>query len=130
MAELGNKKILIAEDEMVLRFLLTETLEEEGFDIDEAEDGRLAIDSLRYGEYDLVILDYMMPEATGIEVCRWLRAEGGINAQKPVILLTAKAEEKDREEARQAGVSIFVSKPFSPAELTEIVHDLTGEGAP
>ncbi|MCQ4087422.1 response regulator transcription factor [Saccharibacillus sp. JS10] len=126
---MANKKILIAEDEMVLRFLLTETLEEEGFDIDEAEDGKLAMDSLRYGEYDLIILDYMMPEATGIEVCRWLRAEGGINADKPVILLTAKAEEKDRQLALQAGASRFVSKPFSPVELVNIVHELTGESA-
>lgn len=124
------KKILIAEDEMVLRFLLTETLEEEGFDIDEAEDGKLAIDSLRYGEYDLIILDYMMPEATGIEVCRWLRAEGGINADKPVILLTAKAEEKDRQTAMEAGVSMFVSKPFSPVELTKIVRKLTEGSLP
>ncbi len=124
-----NKKILIAEDEMVLRFLLTETLEDEGYDIDEAEDGKLAMDSLRYGEYDLIILDYMMPEATGIEVCRWLRAQGGINAEKPVILLTAKAEEKDRELAMQVGVSRFVSKPFSPIELTAIVSGLVEEGA-
>lgn len=122
---MNRKKILIAEDEMVLRFLLTETLEDEGFDIDEAEDGRVAMDSLRYGEYDLIILDYMMPEATGIEVCRWLRSEGGANADKPVILLTAKAEGKDREAAMQAGVSMFVSKPFSPVELTEIVRKLT-----
>ncbi|OWA35245.1 response regulator [Saccharibacillus sp. O16] len=124
-----KKKILIAEDEMVLRFLLTETLEDEGYDIDEAEDGKLAMDSLKYGEYDLIILDYMMPEATGIEVCRWLRGEGSVNADKPVILLTAKAEEKDRELAMQVGVSKFISKPFSPMELVDIVHELTGGDA-
>lgn len=123
-----KKKILIAEDEMVLRFLLTETLEDEGYDIDEAEDGKLAMDSLRYGDYDLIILDYMMPEATGIEVCRWLRSEGGINANKPVILLTAKAEEKDRDLAMRVGVSKFISKPFSPIELAEVVRDLVGGG--
>lgn len=123
---MSEKKILIAEDEMVLRFLLTETLEDEGFEIDEAEDGKIAMDNLRYNEYDLIILDYMMPEATGIEVCRWLRSEGGVNADKPVILLTAKAEEKDRELAMQVGVSMFVSKPFSPVELTGIVHKLAG----
>jgi len=125
---MSSGKILIAEDEMVLRFLITETLEEEGFDIDEAEDGKLAMDNLRYNEYDLVILDYMMPEATGIEVCEWLRAEGGANSQKPVILLTAKAEEKDRQRAMQAGVSLFISKPFSPVELAESVRKLA-EGA-
>lgn len=119
-----KRKILIAEDEMVLRFLLTETLEDEGYEIDEAEDGKLAMESLKYGEYDLIILDYMMPEATGIEVCRWLRSEGGGNADKPVILLTAKAEEKDRERAMQVGVSKFISKPFSPIELIEIVRQL------
>ncbi|MEJ8304882.1 response regulator [Saccharibacillus sacchari] len=123
-----KRKILIAEDEMVLRFLLTETLEDEGYEIDEAEDGKLAMESLKYGEYDLIILDYMMPEATGIEVCDWLRSEKGVNADKPVILLTAKAEEKDRERAMQVGVSKFVSKPFSPIELTEIVRQLVEGG--
>lgn len=123
-----KKKILIAEDEMVLRFLLTETLEDEGYDIDEAEDGKLAMESLRYGDYDLIILDYMMPEATGIEVCRWLRGEEGINTNKPVILLTAKAEEKDRDLAMRVGVSKFISKPFSPIELAEVVRDLVGGG--
>ncbi|MDO3411377.1 response regulator transcription factor [Saccharibacillus sp. CPCC 101409] len=125
---MNNSRILIAEDETVLRFLLTETLEEEGWEIDEAEDGRAAMDSLRHGEYDLAILDYMMPEATGIEVCEWLRAEGGRNADKPVILLTAKAGEKDKARALAAGVSLFVAKPFSPDELTESVRGLLAGG--
>ncbi|MEW4371191.1 response regulator transcription factor [Paenibacillus kandeliae] len=117
-------QILIAEDEPALRFLLTETLEDEGYEVAEAEDGGIARDRLQEQAYDLVILDYMMPEATGIEVCEWLRSSGGINADKPVILLTAKAQEKDRIRAEQAGVTLYMSKPFSPLQLMDAVEGL------
>lgn len=120
-------QILIAEDEPALRFLLTETLEDEGYEVAEAEDGGIARDRLQEQSYDLVILDYMMPEATGIEVCEWLRGSGGINADKPVILLTAKAQEKDRIRAEQAGVTLYMSKPFSPLQLMDAVEGLLEE---
>ncbi|WPP41110.1 response regulator transcription factor [Paenibacillus hunanensis] len=119
-----EKKILIAEDEPALRFLLMETLEDEGYMMTEAEDGQLAKDRLAQQEYDLIVLDYMMPEATGIEVCEWLRASGNANAGKPVILLTAKAQEQDRLRAEQAGVTLFMSKPFSPLALIDAAEEL------
>jgi len=122
-----QKKILIAEDEPALRFLLTETLEDEGYEISEAEDGQLAKDRLSQQAYDLIVLDYMMPEATGIEVCEWLRASGNENADKPVILLTAKAQEQDRLRAEQAGVTLFMSKPFSPLSLIDAAEELLAE---
>ncbi|MFP4975439.1 response regulator transcription factor [Paenibacillus sp. CN-4] len=121
---MNNARILIAEDEAVLRFLLTETLEEEGFEVTEAEDGGEAAALLASETFDLIILDYMMPEATGIEVCERLRSEGGPNASKPVILLTAKVQEQDRIRAKTAGVSRFMSKPFSPIQLLEEIGGL------
>lgn len=122
-------QILIAEDEPALRFLLQETLEDEGYNVVEAEDGKQAQEKLSSHPFDLVILDYMMPEATGIEVCEWLRQSGGVNAQKPVILLTAKAQEKDRIRAEQAGVSLYMSKPFSPLQLMDATEELlSGSG--
>lgn len=121
---MNNARILIAEDEAVLRFLLTETLEEEGFEVTEAEDGGEAAALLASETFDLIILDYMMPEATGIEVCERLRSEGGPNASKPVILLTAKVQEQDRIRAKTAGVSRFMAKPFSPIQLLEEIGGL------
>ncbi|ANF95391.1 response regulator transcription factor [Paenibacillus bovis] len=121
---MSSYQILIAEDEPALRFLLLETLEDEGYQVTEAEDGGLAREKLAGQSYDLIILDYMMPEATGIEVCEWLRGSGGINEDKPVILLTAKAQEKDRIRAEQAGVTLYISKPFSPLQLLDAVEEL------
>ncbi|GAA3402678.1 response regulator [Paenibacillus hodogayensis] len=119
--------ILVADDESVLRFLLTETLADEGYAIAEAEDGRQAMEKLEQESYDLVILDYMMPEKTGVEVCEWLRGTETPNRDIPVILLTAKALEKDKEKARAAGVTAYVVKPFSPLQLIDTVESLLDE---
>ncbi|MGG1514325.1 response regulator [Paenibacillus oryzisoli] len=117
-------KILLADDEVALRFLLTETLSDEGYVISEAEDGQVAIDLLSTHEFDLVILDYMMPERTGVEVCTWLRQSDNGNRDLPVILLTAKALEKDKEKAKAAGVTTYIVKPFSPLQLLDTVEHL------
>ncbi|WP_046213735.1 response regulator transcription factor [Paenibacillus wulumuqiensis] len=124
---MSSFRILIAEDEPALRFLLLETLEDEGYQVTEAEDGGLAREKLAEEPYDLIILDYMMPEATGIEVCEWLRASDNVNMDKPVILLTAKAQEKDRIRAEQAGVTLYISKPFSPLQLLDAVEELLSD---
>jgi two-component system, OmpR family, phosphate regulon response regulator PhoB len=116
-------KILLADDETALRFLLTETLSDEGYEITEAEDGGEAIKYLQEETYTLAILDYMMPEKTGVEVCAWLRGTEGPNRDIPVLLLTAKALEKDKEQARLAGVTQYILKPFSPLQLIDIVAD-------
>jgi CheY-like chemotaxis protein len=116
--------ILLADDEAALRFLLTETLADEGYDITEAADGQEALTHIQNSAYQLIILDYMMPEKTGVEVCEWLRTHPNPNMQTPVILLTAKALDKDKERARHAGVSQYIVKPFSPLQLIEIVRRL------
>lgn len=121
---MSNYNILLADDEMSLRFLLTETLADEGYHITEAEDGKKALDNIKSNKYDLIILDYMMPELTGVEVCEWLRNNENPNQQVPVILLTAKALDKDRDRARTAGVSTYIVKPFSPLQLVDTVQQL------
>lgn len=121
---MASYKILLADDEAALRFLLTETLADEGYDITEAADGKEAVERLQDVPYDLVILDYMMPEQTGVEVCEWLRSHDNPNRDAPVILLTAKALEKDRERAKAAGVTQYIVKPFSPLQLLDTVEGL------
>ncbi|MCY9657934.1 response regulator [Paenibacillus chondroitinus] len=117
-------KILLADDELALRFLLTETLSDEGYEITEVEDGQQAIEQLQKASFDLVILDYMMPERTGVEVCEWLRQSDNANRDLPVILLTAKALDKDKEKAKAAGVTTYIVKPFSPLQLLDTVGHL------
>ncbi|SFL12532.1 Response regulator receiver domain-containing protein [Paenibacillus sp. 1_12] len=121
---MSNYNILLADDEMSLRFLLTETLADEGYHITEAADGKEALDHIKSNKYDLIILDYMMPELTGVEVCEWLRNNENPNQHSPVILLTAKALDKDRDRARTAGVSTYIVKPFSPLQLVDTVQQL------
>jgi CheY-like chemotaxis protein len=117
-------KILLADDEVALRFLLTETLSDEGYEITEVEDGQQATLQLQKEAYDLIILDYMMPERTGVEVCEWLRQSDNVNKGLPVILLTAKALDKDKEKAKAAGVTTYIVKPFSPLQLLDTVGQL------
>lgn len=114
------KKILVADDEDILRILIADTLEDD-FDIEEAEDGKEALEKIRADEYDLIILDYMMPYLTGLEVLEQVRGDQN-NTQ--VLMLTAKAQDADREQAIQKGANYFMSKPFSPMELLELVEKI------
>lgn len=123
---MSNKKILVADDEAALRFLLSETLEEDGYAVVEAEDGGEAKLKLELESFDLIILDYMMPIQTGVELCGWLRKSGTVNQDCPVILLTAKTQEKDRQKASESGVTTYITKPFSPLQLLQLVDEFCG----
>lgn len=114
------KKILIADDEDILRLLLTDTLEDD-FDIEEAEDGKEALHKIRNNHYDLIVLDYMMPYLTGLEVLEEVRKDQ--NSTR-ILMLTAKAQDADREVAIEKGADYFMSKPFSPMELLELVENI------
>ncbi|QQZ60569.1 response regulator [Paenibacillus sonchi] len=122
------QKVLIVDDEEVLRMLIEDTLEDlENVEIHTAENGAEALTRLSGQLYDLVILDYMMPEMTGIEVLEALDIEQK-NAM-PILMLTAKAQENDRSKARDAGARFFMPKPFSPMELLQIVEGILHENS-
>ena len=114
------KKILVADDEDILRILITDTLEDD-FKIEEAEDGKEALQKIRENDYDLIVLDYMMPYLTGIEVLEEVRKDQN---QTRVLMLTAKAQDADREQAILKGADYFMSKPFSPMELLTLVEKI------
>ncbi|WP_404349975.1 response regulator [Sutcliffiella horikoshii] len=119
--------ILLAEDESVLRMLITDTLEDEGHHIVEACSGKEAVDILEAGKsFDLVILDYMMPVYTGLEVLTKIKTMG-LKPVPPVLMLTAKSQQSVREEVLALGASGFMSKPFSPMELAERVEAMLNE---
>ncbi|MCD1261231.1 response regulator transcription factor [Paenibacillus athensensis] len=106
-------RILIVDDEDRLRSLLRMYLEKEGFAIEEAADGRLALIKATQADYDLIVLDWMLPGMSGPELCRELRA----TKRTPVLMLTSRGEETDRLVGFEAGADDFVSKPFSPREV-------------
>ena len=109
-------KIVIVEDEAPLLEVLRYNLETEGYLVDVAEDGAAALDKVCRSTPDLIILDWMLPELSGVEVCRQLRAEPDTK-EVPVIMLTARGEEADRLKGLASGADDYVVKPFSPAEL-------------
>ncbi|HZG72339.1 MAG TPA: response regulator [Chondromyces sp.] len=120
------KKLLLAEDEEVLRMLVVDTLEDEGYEIDEASDGEEAYELIQQNEYDLVILDYMMPQMTGLEVIEKIRQHPDKKDVK-ILMLSAKSQRMDQDRVLLAGADHFISKPFSPLHLLEKVGEIVGE---
>lgn len=97
------------------------SLEDEDYELLEAAGGQEALLLVRQQRPDLVLLDVLMPDVDGFEVCRDIKADASIAATR-VIMLTAKAERADREQARASGADFYISKPFSPTELQSIIH--------
>lgn len=114
-------KILIAEDDANIRLGLTATLESEGYAVTATGDGAQALKVFGQGKFDLVILDVMMPKASGYDVCRELRARG---ERVPVLFLTAKGEEIDKVVGLKLGADDYVTKPFGVHELLARVEAL------
>ena len=108
------RTILVVDDETTLRETLVEALEMEGYRAVAAADGRAALETFRAERPDLVLLDLMLPELSGVEVCRILRAESAV----PIIMLTAKDSEVDKVVGLELGADDYVTKPFSLRELT------------
>ncbi|MFJ7975254.1 response regulator [Peribacillus sp. JNUCC 23] len=111
---MGNPiKILVVDDEDRIRRLLRMYLERENYEIDEAENGDIALTKAIAIDYDLILLDIMMPGKDGIEVCRELREKKAT----PIIMLTAKGEEVNRVQGFEVGTDDYIVKPFSPREV-------------
>jgi len=112
------KTVLVVDDELRMRKLLTDFLTREGYRVIEADNGKTALDQLYTEKVDLVILDVMMPEYDGWTVCREIRKSSNI----PVIMLTAKGEEVDQLLGFELGADEYITKPFSPRVLTARVN--------
>jgi phosphate regulon transcriptional regulator PhoB len=113
--------VLVVEDEPDIRNLVVHHLTRDGFRCRIASSGREALAAVRTGAPDLLILDLMLPEVSGLEVCRRLRADPA-TAAIPIIILTAKADEVDRVVGLEMGADDYVVKPFSPKELVARVR--------
>jgi two-component system alkaline phosphatase synthesis response regulator PhoP len=115
-----SKKILVVDDDELVLIALTELLKPKGYEVTTALSGSSALDLLRQDSIDLVILDIIMPEMSGLEVCRKIRNMEGYQ-DVPIIMLTAKSGDEDREQGMEAGANLFLPKPISPQRLLQIV---------
>lgn len=109
-----DKKILIVEDELSIVTLLRFNIEKAGFSVDAAYDGLEAIRKAEQTVYDLIVLDIMIPEMDGMEVCKYLRQN---KIETPILMLTAKGEEFDKVLGLELGADDYLTKPFSPREV-------------
>jgi len=114
------KKILIVEDEERLRELVVLYFKKENYEIFEAEDGITALELIKDKEFDLVILDIMIPEIDGFSVCKKVRESSDV----PIIIITAKTEEEDKILGFELGADDYVTKPFSPKVLVARAKNL------
>ncbi len=116
--------ILVVDDEPHIRRLLNTILSNDGFDVVEATDGAAGMEAVKSdAEYDFILLDFMMPGATGLEVLARIRASDH-RAKTPVIILTAKGQDTDRTAALAGGANDFLTKPFSPKKLVARIHEI------
>ncbi|MEM8692432.1 MAG: response regulator [Pseudomonadota bacterium] len=118
-----GKRVLLVEDELniveAIRFLLSR----EGWQVETHVDGATAIEKIKEGRPDLVVLDYMLPGKNGMDILTELRADSDFS-DLPILMLTARGQSKDRAQAERAGVSRFMTKPFSNTEVLNAVRDL------
>ncbi len=116
-----KRKILVVEDENAIRFLLRENLEYEGYEVLDADNGATGFELAENEAPDLILLDLMLPQMSGMEVCKRLRASGN---QVPVIMLTARDQQMDKIIGLKTGADDYITKPFDILELCARIEAL------
>jgi two-component system alkaline phosphatase synthesis response regulator PhoP len=120
----GEKKVLVVDDEPHILLILEKVLKKHGCDVYKAENGEKALKILKHqNDFDIIILDIMMPDVNGIEVCRHIRSNPELK-DKPIIMLTADRDERDKEECLNMGVKEYITKPFSPKSLAARIEEI------
>ena len=120
-----GKSILIVDDDEMVLIAVDELLKQEGYEVHTISSGTEALKRLDKDSYDLVMLDIIMPEMDGIDLCRKIREIENYR-ETPIVFLTAKSREEDRVEGIDAGANMFLSKPISPDKLLKIISDTIG----
>jgi len=119
------KRILVVDDDEMVLMALDELLRPEGFEVHTVSSGSQALDKLDENDYHLLMLDIIMPEMDGFELCRRIREKDKYR-DVPIVFLTAKSREEDRVHGLESGANLFLSKPISPEKLLGIVSDTLG----
>ena len=120
-----GKRILVVDDDELVRLALEELLRPEGYEIHAVSSGKEALNRIAENAYDLLMLDIIMPEMDGIELCRKIREKDDYS-EVPIVFLTAKSREEDRSVGLEAGANLFLSKPISPEKLLTLISEAIG----
>jgi twitching motility two-component system response regulator PilG len=123
---MGKKKILIVEDEESLLKLESILLSSRGYEVVGVVNGKEALDYLASNRVDLVLLDIMLPEIDGFEVCRRIK-ENAETRDTPVVMLTAKKNPQDQQKGLAAGAAAYITKPFKSANIMELIQSLLAD---
>jgi DNA-binding NtrC family response regulator len=121
-----DRKVLVADDEFLIRWSLTQALSQEGYNVTAVENGKMAIDALRSDHFDFIITDLVMPEAGGWDVLDFLRQK---EEPTPVIMITAHGKEDTEKMAKENGAWAYVQKPFLIDRIKQILRDALSGGA-
>jgi CheY-like chemotaxis protein len=121
----GLGRVLVVDDDEVIRQLIAVNLELEGFEVFTAVDGQDCLDRVTEIQPDVITLDVMMPRLDGWVTATQLRRNPDTSAIK-VVLITARAQEDDRARGKQVGVDAYLTKPFDPTEMIRVVRELAG----
>ncbi len=121
----GLGRVLVVDDDEVIRQLIAVNLTLEGFEVSTAVDGQDCLDKVADVKPDVITLDVMMPRLDGWVTATQLR-RNPVTAGIRVVLITARAQEDDRDHGRQVGVDAYLTKPFDPAEMIRVVRELAG----
>ena len=117
------RRVLIVDDDPIILDIVTTVLDLEDFSVSTAEDGETALELVAKEPPDVMVLDVMMPGMSGLEVCATIRdskEHGGL----PIVMLTARDTDEDRRAGMEAGADAYLSKPFSPLELIQVIEQL------
>jgi DNA-binding response OmpR family regulator len=120
-----SKKILIVDDDELVLIALKELLKAENYEVQTSSRGAEALKKLDQEDFDLLILDIIMPEMDGFELCKKIREKASCK-EKPIMFLTAKNQEEDKKRGLEVGGTLFLSKPISPQRLLALIADAIG----
>lgn len=123
---MGKNRILVVDDEPDILKLIKVNLEIEGFEVFTAESGWDGIEVVKKNEIDVIILDVMMPDINGYQVCQYLKEDKAYK-DIPIIILTAKVRKSDQFWSKKIGASLYLTKPFEPTYLVEKVREILKE---
>ncbi len=119
------KSILVVDDDELVLIALRELLKSEDYEVQTFSKGSEALKKLDQADFDLLILDIIMPEMDGFELCRLIRKKESYK-EKPILFLTAKNQEEDKKRGLEAGANLFLSKPISPQRLLAVIKNTVG----